>query len=116
MPVIHKPLDGVRDLKLATPRRGDLLCCLEDVVIEHVDADQSQVGRGRPGLLDQTLDATVGGQLGHPILFRVLDPGQDDLAVPLRMPGEVGDQAVDPPLNDVVPQEHDEAIVTQKVA
>jgi len=51
---VDQLLDRVRDLELA-PRRGrNLVDGFEEALVEHVDADDGQVGRWLGGLLDQS--------------------------------------------------------------
>ncbi len=82
----------------SSPRQEglDAVDRLEDVVVEHIDADQRQVAGRLLGFFDQADDAPIVVQLGHAVLLRLLDPGQHDLAVPVAV-GELGDQGLMPP-------------------
>ena len=81
---------------------------------EHVDADQRQVRARLARLLDQLRDAAVVVQLGHAVVLRLVDRRQHDLGVPVAGL-EAADQVADAALDDVVAQEHHEAIVAQEV-
>jgi len=68
MPLINEPLDGVGDLELASRRGLDGLDRLEDRRVEHVDADQCEVGRRTFGF---SMSAPPGRpELGHAELRR----------------------------------------------
>ncbi len=57
--MVDQPLDRVGDLELAARRRPDGLHRLEDRRVEHVHADQRQVGRRRLRLLHEPNDLAV---------------------------------------------------------
>ena len=107
--VIDQPLDRVGDLVLVAPRRLDGVDGLEDVRVEHVDADQRQIAGRVFRLLDQPLNRAIGAQLGDAERGRIVDRLEDDLAVPVVV-GEVADQVADAALNDVIAQKHDERV------
>jgi len=62
-----------------------------DVVVEHVDTDQRQIGGRLARFLDQAHDPTFPVQLGHTIVLWMLHRREDDLAVPLAL-GELFDE------------------------
>ena len=112
--VVHQPLDRVGDLQFAAPTRVDAVDGFEDVVVEHVDAHQRQVALGIARLFHQTQDAPRLVQLGHPVAFGMIHLGEHHLAVPAAAV-KLADQGADAALDHVVAQEHDEAVVAQKV-
>src|ERR671912_622616 len=77
--VVDQPLDGVGDLELTAPRRGDRRDRLVDLLVEQVDADERQVGRRVGRLLDEAGDLAVDTQLGHAELTRVVHFCEQDL-------------------------------------
>ena len=112
--LVHETLDRVGDLQLAAPRRLDGVDGLKDIVIEHVDADQRQIARRLLGFsTSRTMRPFV--QFGHAIVLRLGHARQHDLAVPVAG-GKLAQERRDPALDDVVAQEHDKAIVAEKVA
>jgi hypothetical protein len=54
-------------------------------------------------------------QLGDAVVLRLVHGRKHDLAVP-RAGGKLADQPADAALDDVVAQEHHEALVAQKIA
>ena len=81
---------------------------------EHVDADQRQVGARLARLLDQPHDAAVVVELGHAVVLRLVDRRQHDLRIPVAGL-EAADQVADAALDDVVAQEHHEAVLPEEV-
>ncbi|MEZ4558202.1 MAG: hypothetical protein R2854_17495 [Caldilineaceae bacterium] len=112
--VVHQPLDGVGDLQFAAPTRVDAVDGFEDVVVEHVDAHQRQIALGIARLFHQTQDAPRLVQFGHAVAFGMVHLREHHLVVPAAAV-ELADQVVDAALDHVVAQEHDEAVVAQKV-
>jgi len=106
MPLINEPLDGVGDLELASRRGLDGLDRLEDRRVEHVDADQCEVGRRDLRLLDEPHHLAV-PELGHAELRRIRYPGQQDLALRLLV-AETPDERLELLADQVVAQVHAE--------
>ena len=99
----------------SSPRAGglDALDRLEDVRVEHVDADEGQVALAAPSASRPGGDLAVGGQLGDAELLRVGHLGEQDLGVAAEAP-ELLDQAGDAAGDQVVAQVHDERVSPRK--
>jgi hypothetical protein len=103
---VDEPLDCVRDLELTARGRRDRLDRVEHGAVEHVHADEGQVGRRPAGLLDEPHHA-VAVELGDAELLGIPDAGQEDLR---RRPvlGEALDHRPERLAHEVVPEVHDE--------
>src|SRR5581483_7468587 len=110
--LVDQILDGVGDLQLVPPRRLDGSRGVEDVPVEHVDADDAQVTRRLLRLLDQPHDP-VPFEHGNTHLRGIGHPGEQDQRV-LGACLEVLHEGPNPALEEVVPQEQDEAILADE--
>ena len=79
--LVDQPLDGIGDLELATGGRTDAFDRIEDVVVEHVNADEGQIALGLPRLLDETSDLSVFRQLGDAEFLRIGNLREQDFAL-----------------------------------
>src|SRR5919199_3923188 len=113
--VLDEVLDRIGNLKLATPRRTNMLDRFPDMMVEHVDADQREVGDELLGFLDQPLDLALAIQLRHPELARVGDFLEYDLRVPTAR-SELLHQRRDAAFEAVIAEKHDETLVAEEVA
>ena len=86
---------------------------LEDVAVEHVDADEGEVADRLAGLLDEALDTAI-FQLGDTVLLGVAYTLEENLAVPLALL-ELGDEGGDAVFEHVVTEIHDEWRVAQEI-
>src|SRR5439155_5790137 len=112
--VVDQPLDRVRDLELVSERRLDPVDRLEDVRVEHVDADERQVRLRLLRLLGEPLHAGS-LELGDAELLGIGHVREQDLAVrPVAL--ELANERRDPVQDQVVPQVHDEGIVPHEIA
>ena len=110
--MIDQPLDGVGDLQLVSRAGPDGLDGVPDRVVEHVDADESQVRAGLLRLLRQADHGAV-GELGDPELLGVRDLREQDLGVAADPPVLL-DERGDPVGDQVVTQIHDERFPLQE--
>ena len=111
--VVDQILDGVRDLELVPPGRFDRFDGLEDVRVEHVDADERQVALRLFGLFHQADDPAV-LELGHTEHRGIRHGCQENQGVGLPLP-ELLDQRYDAALEDVVAEVHDKRLHAQEI-
>ena len=112
---VDEVLDGVGDFELAASRRLDLVDRVEDVLVEHINADQGQIAFRLLGFFFEAQDAAAARrQLGDAELLRMGHFGQQDLRGAAEL-AELVDQAFDAAGDQVVAQVHDEGIVPQEV-
>ena len=123
--VVDEPLDRIGDLELATRRRLDLAHRGVDVGIEEVDADDREVRRRVLRLLDELDDLAVVAEHRDARLSRILDVREQDLRrehapVGAGAAGALGlervDELLEPLLEHVVAEVHDEVVVAEEVA
>src|SRR5919202_129373 len=112
--VLDEVLDRIGDFELAAPRRTNMLDRFPDMMVEHVDADQCEVGDELLGFLDQPLDLALAIQLRHPELARVGDFLEYDLRVPVAR-AELLDERRDSAFEAVIAEKHDETLVAQEI-
>ena len=105
--VIEQPLNRIGDFQLAAFRRLDRFRGVEDVLVEHIHADECQVGFRLRRLFGQPHHATVVGKLRHAELRWVGHLRQQDLAVAVERAVFL-DQRSDAVLQEVVAEVHDE--------
>ncbi len=113
MTLVDEPLDGIRDLELPSRRRLDRLDRLEHRGVEHVDADEGEVGGRHLRLLGEAHHLAV-LELGHPELGRVGHAGQENLALGLLL-AEARDEGRELLANQVVAEVHAEWVRAQEV-
>src|SRR6266508_169562 len=112
--MFDEPLDRVGDLQFAAPGWRDRIDRLPDARIEQVNPNQRQIGARLTRLLGQADDAPMLVKFGDAVLLRVRDTLEYDLRVVVAV-AELLDQQRDPALDAVIAQEHDEALVAEKV-
>ena len=110
--VVDEPLDRVGDLELLAGARPDRLDRLPDRVVEHVDADEGEVGLRLLRLFGQADDAAV-LELRDAELRRVRNLREQDLRVAAEAPVVVHERR-DPVGDDVVAEVHDEGLAAQE--
>ena len=95
----------------SSPRaaRPDALDGVEDRVVEHVDADERQVGAAAPSA-SRRAGRRLAPQLGHAELLGVRDPRQQDLGVAPRSRRGSARRASRASPDQVVPEVHDEGL------
>jgi len=98
----------------SSPRAEGLMALtgLEDRRVEHVDADQRQVGRRDLGLLDEPHHLAV-PELGDAELGRIGHAGEQDLALRLLV-AEARDERLELLADQVVAQVHAEGVRAQE--
>src|SRR5205085_9562503 len=120
---INQPLNGICDLKLSTLRRLDVLCGLENMMIETIDSNQSQVAGRNRWLLDETKHTwfqamrrdIIKLQLCYTKFARLLDVCEDNTAVILAI-GKRTHNRFKWLTDQVIAKHHNETISSQKLA
>src|SRR5262249_31096547 len=93
-------------------RRPDRLDGLEDGRVEHVHADQREIGRRILRFLHEPHDLTI-AKLGDAELVRIRHGGQENLAIGLVL-AEPCDQRCQPLANEIVAEVHAERLGAEK--
>ncbi len=104
---VDQPLDGVRDLELASRGRNQRRRDLVHLGSEVVDTDHREIRHGLSRFLDQPQNPTVRIKHGDAKRRRVVDPAQQDLRRTGLFPEPLG-VGNDPSTKKVVAEEHAE--------